>query len=74
MRCSTNEEREFYLRLSVKENYSYRELERQISASYYERTMLMQSKNQKLSAVMRVLPDDIQNIFKEQYVLDFFEY
>jgi hypothetical protein len=39
-RCKTEEEREFYLRLSIKENYSVRELDRQISASLFERTML----------------------------------
>lgn len=39
-RCKTEEEREFYLRLSIKENYSTRELDRQISASLFERTML----------------------------------
>ena len=38
--CKTEEEREFYLRLSVKENYSKRQLERQIDTGYYERFML----------------------------------
>lgn len=34
------EERHFYLKLSIKENYSKRELDRQISSSYYERYLL----------------------------------
>lgn len=34
------QERHFYLRLSIKENYSKRELDRQISSSYYERYLL----------------------------------
>lgn len=36
----SEEERHFYLRLSIKENYSKRELDRQITSSYYERYML----------------------------------
>ena len=36
----TIEEKEFYLRLCIKHNYSYRELNRQISSGYYERYFL----------------------------------
>jgi predicted nuclease of restriction endonuclease-like (RecB) superfamily len=36
----TKEERIFYLKLSIKHNYSKRELDRQISSSYYQRYML----------------------------------
>lgn len=36
----SREERYFYLNLSIKENYSKRELERQICSSYYERYVL----------------------------------
>jgi predicted nuclease of restriction endonuclease-like (RecB) superfamily len=46
MAAKTNEEREFYLRLSAKDNYSKRELERQIDSSLYERTMISAEKNQ----------------------------
>ncbi len=67
-KCRTNEEREFYLVLSKKENYTYRELERQINASLFERTMIG---NQKLSATLREFPAQTENIFKETYVLDF---
>lgn len=38
--AKTKEEREFYLRLTIKENYSSRELERQLQSAYYERYML----------------------------------
>ena len=34
------DEKEFYLRLCLKNNYSYRELQRQISSHYYERYLL----------------------------------
>lgn len=38
------EEKEFYLRLCIQENYSKRELERQLDSAYYERYMLSQGK------------------------------
>lgn len=38
--AKTKEEREFYLRLTIKENYSSRELERQLQSSYYERYVI----------------------------------
>lgn len=68
MTLKSTEEREFYLRLTLKEKYSVRELERQIDASLYERTMLG---NQKLSAVLKELHPTIDNTFKDSYVLEF---
>ncbi len=65
--CNDIREKEFYLRLSLKERLSYRELVRQIDASYFERVMLG---NAKLSTVSRVLPQDITNVFKDSYVLE----
>ena len=65
--CKTNEEREFYLLLSVKERWSKRELERQINSSYYERVMIG---NAKLSAIANALPQEITNTFKDTYVLE----
>lgn len=67
-RCKTEEEREFYLRMSVKENYSVRELDRQISASLFERTMIG---NAKLSTMPREFKTDILNTFKDSYVFEF---
>lgn len=67
-RCKTTEEREFYLRLTIKEKYSSRELERQINTSLFERTIIG---NQKLSAVLRELHPTIDNTFKDSYVLEF---
>ena len=49
-RCKTTEEREFYISLAKQEGYSFRELERQISSSLFERTMIG---NSKLSTVLR---------------------
>lgn len=67
-RCKTNEEREFYLKVTKLENYSFRELDRQISASQFERTMLA---NSKLSTALREAIPDITNTFKDSYVFDF---
>ena len=38
-RCKTAEERRFYLALTAKEKYTFRELDRQITASTFERTL-----------------------------------
>jgi predicted nuclease of restriction endonuclease-like (RecB) superfamily len=46
MAAKNDEEREFYLLLSAKNNYSKRELERQIDSSLFEREMISAEKNQ----------------------------
>lgn len=67
-RCKTVEEREFYLKLAKQENYSFRELERQISASLFERTMIG---NIKLSTALRETNQNLTNTFKDSYVFEF---
>jgi predicted nuclease of restriction endonuclease-like (RecB) superfamily len=67
-RCKTVEEREFYLKLAKQENYSFRELERQISASLFERTMIG---NSNLSTALRETNHDLSNTFKDSYVFEF---
>lgn len=67
-RCKSAEEREYYLKLCVKENYSKRDLERQISASHFERTMLG---NQKIPVGLKALHPNINNTLKDNYVLEF---
>ena len=67
-RCKSVEEREFYLKLAKQENYSFRELERQISASLFERTMIG---NAKLSTALRESNHDLTNTFKDSYVFEF---
>jgi predicted nuclease of restriction endonuclease-like (RecB) superfamily len=67
-RCKTAEEREFYLKLSNQESYSFRELERQISDSLFERTMIG---NSKLSTALRESNRDLINTFKDGYVFEF---
>ncbi|KHJ38340.1 hypothetical protein PBAC_15430 [Pedobacter glucosidilyticus] len=67
-RTKTKEEKEFYLNICKQENYSKRELDRQISAGLFERTMLG---NTKLSPVLRELHPNINNNFKDAYILEF---
>ncbi len=64
--AKSDEEKEFYMRLVAKERLSFRELERQIDSSYFERVMLG---NTKLSTLSRVLPQNVSDIFKDTYVL-----
>lgn len=52
----TQEERHFYLKLSIKNKYSKRELDRQISSSYYERYML--SNRKQLPSISKTIDED----------------
>ncbi|MDR1305731.1 MAG: PDDEXK nuclease domain-containing protein [Verrucomicrobiales bacterium] len=67
-RCKSIEEMEFYLSLCQKDSLSKRELDRQISTSVFERTMLG---NTKLSALLRVFPSSVTDCFKDSYVFEF---
>lgn len=63
-----NEEREFYIRLTIKERLAFRELERQLESNIYERAV---GSNEKLSTVLREIHPSANQIFKDSYVLDF---
>lgn len=67
-RCKSAEEQEFYLQLMIKDKYSSRELERQIDASLFERTI---TGKQQISACLRELHPKIESNFKDNYVLEF---
>jgi predicted nuclease of restriction endonuclease-like (RecB) superfamily len=67
-RTKTEEEKEFYIRLCIKENYSVKELDRQISAGLFERIMIG---NKKLSPVLKEIHPNIFNNFKDSYVFEF---
>ncbi|MFH1227126.1 MAG: PDDEXK nuclease domain-containing protein [Planctomycetota bacterium] len=67
-KTKTQEEKEFYVRLSIKDGYSKRELERQIDSGYYERAMISKKKAPSLAAQIH---KDVTAIFKDTYVLDF---
>ncbi len=67
-RCKAAEEREFYLTISKQESYSFRELDRQISASLFERTMIGKT---KLPTALRETNRNLTNTFKDSYVFEF---
>jgi predicted nuclease of restriction endonuclease-like (RecB) superfamily len=67
-RCKSEEEREFYLRLSKKEHFAKRELERQISAGLFERTMLGKVKFSKGAKDDR---PEVVSSFRDSYIFDF---
>lgn len=64
----TQEERAFYTVPATKEKYPFRELDRQINASVYERYMLNDA---KLSTPLRHLQNTVHQIFNDTYVLEF---
>ena len=62
----TDEEREFYVKLCLKEKYSKRELERQLNSGYFERFMFATEKLESLP-----VPSTIKSNFLDKYVLEF---
>ena len=67
-RCKSAEEREFYLKLSIDNKLAKRDLERQIDVATFERTKL---NNSILSPLARELHPALENVFKNNYVLEF---
>lgn len=64
----TKEERQFYVQLCIKENYSKRELERQMDSAYYERYVLSSKK-----VLPENVPTTVKNNFLDSYVLEFLD-
>ncbi|TDG35827.1 DUF1016 domain-containing protein [Pedobacter changchengzhani] len=61
-------EKEFYLNICKTEKLSKRELERQISSSLFERTLIG---NTKFSPLVRELHPNAENTFRDSYVFEF---
>ena len=66
--CKSDEEREIYIRLCIKEKYSKRQLQRQLDSGYYERYML--SKDVLLPESVKKLGE---NPFLDSYVMEFLD-
>ena len=64
------EEREFYLRMAIREKWSSRELERQFKAALFERTVLSPT---KVSAALRQIQPEALSIFKDSYLVEFLD-
>jgi predicted nuclease of restriction endonuclease-like (RecB) superfamily len=67
--AKTKEERDFYIALTIKENYSVRELERQIESAYYQRLMLSK---QVFQPEISVEKDETPR-FLDRYTLEFLD-
>ena len=64
----TAEERRFYIELCIRENYSKRELERQIESAYYQRYLISRDKK-----VPEHMPKTLKSCFLDSYVLEFLD-
>ena len=70
MRCKRAEEREFYLRLALREKWGSRELERQLNGALFERVILAPP---KVSPLVRQIHAAAETVFKDTYLLDFLD-
>lgn len=64
------EEREYYLRLAIREGWSKRELERQFRVSAFERAALSPTKVPPAVALLRA---EAASVFRDSYVLEFLD-
>jgi predicted nuclease of restriction endonuclease-like (RecB) superfamily len=62
------EEREFYLKMALRERWTKRELERQLNGALFERVVLSPA---KVSPPVTQLHPDAAAVFKDTYLLDF---
>lgn len=68
--CKTLEEREFYLKMTDREKWSSRELERQLKGALFERVALSPV---KLATVLRESQPEANSVFKDSYLLEFLD-
>lgn len=66
--CKIATEREFYLRMAVRERWGKRELERQLRGALFERVVLNPT---KVSPAVKQLHPSAQSLFKDSYVVEF---
>jgi len=67
-RTKRDEEREFYLRLTIQQGWQVREVARQIDSGLFERAVLDPP---KLSTALREMQPDADRHFKDAYLLEF---
>lgn len=67
-KAKSMEEKEFYIRLCMKENYTARELERQIDSGYYERIMISGVTTLPVASIK-----DTSNALRDSYMLEFLD-
>ncbi|WP_454846211.1 PDDEXK nuclease domain-containing protein [Pseudomonas farris] len=64
------EEREFYLRMAIQEKWSSRELERQLKAALFERSVISPV---KVSPLVRQMHPEAMSVFKDTYLVEFLD-
>ncbi|QQN28003.1 PDDEXK nuclease domain-containing protein [Pseudomonas syringae group genomosp. 3] len=64
------EEREFYLRMAIREKWSSRELERQFKTALFERTVTQPA---KASAMLKETRPAALEVFRDAYMVEFLE-
>ncbi len=64
------EEREFYLRLAIRERWGKRELERQLRVAAFERAVLSPA---KVSPVVAQIHPEALGVFKDSYMVEFLD-
>jgi len=68
MSCKTEEEREFYLKLSINNRYSFRELKRQMDSALFERITLSDTANKLIIGRNEGL-----TALRDSYILEFLD-
>lgn len=68
--CKRIEEREFYMRLAIREQWGKRELERQLKTCLFERAILSPP---KVAAALRESHPEAVDVFKDAYVVEFLQ-
>lgn len=67
-RCGTPEERAFYVKMGIRENWSVRQLDRQISTGLFERSMLGKA---NIPGTLKQTHTGVENALKDNYILEF---
>ena len=65
------EEKEFYIKICIKERWSHRELRRQLDSSLFERYMLVDKPEKVTALIPKHETKDLAEHFKDEYVLEF---
>jgi predicted nuclease of restriction endonuclease-like (RecB) superfamily len=72
MRLDLDEQREFYTAETIKNNWTSRQLERQVFSNLYERLLLSNDKESVLAVAKKEkIPSDAKEIIKDPMVLEF---
>jgi predicted nuclease of restriction endonuclease-like (RecB) superfamily len=69
-RCKAADERQFYIRMSVREGWTSRDLDRQLKASLFARAVLSPP---KVAATLRQSHPEAAEIFKDSYIVEFLQ-